>query len=265
MPLPVHAEHHRQAVSLQMSEGLDCNQVKPPDVPYRLLEAILQSPCLLQLLQQALQGIEGASVSDHCSVRQQLAWCSLWGRLTGLEMASASWRSSSKRGCLVYCSLHCDTASMQHKSGLCTFHQNHLEIDIDCLMGAELPPSQLCWTAKIGELHGGPGEGSSSSTGHVRASSSGGDRALTPRAPLLLPVPARPASEGSTAVQQLVGSSLQAILRRQALQIEDKSRASARSGAAAFSVEPDLVDCKLQFSQSLRMLHACSAVLNLPD
>ena len=48
-----------------MSEALDCNQVKPPDVPYNLLEAILQSHCLLQLLQQALQGTEGVSVSGH--------------------------------------------------------------------------------------------------------------------------------------------------------------------------------------------------------
>ena len=85
-------------------------------------------------------------------------------------------------------------------------------------MGAELPSPQLGSTAKVGELHGAPGEGSSSSIGHARASSSGGDRAAMPRAPLLLPVPARQASEGSTAVQQLVGSSLQAILRRQVLQ-----------------------------------------------
>ena len=48
-----------------MSEALDCNQVKPPDVPYKLLEAILQSQGVLQLLQQALHGIEGASVSGH--------------------------------------------------------------------------------------------------------------------------------------------------------------------------------------------------------
>ena len=111
------------------------------------------------------------------------------------------------------------------------------------MLGAELPPPQLCWTAKVGELHGPPGEGSSSSTGHVRASSSGGDRAATPRAPLLLPVPARQASEGSTAVQQLVDSSLQAILRRQALQIEDGCRASARLLLLLF-FEPGLVDCR---------------------